>query len=231
MGILEAIRQVDQSFLLFLNSFHNSFWDKVNIILTSIEIWIPFYILLLYFVIKKYRRNSIYIIVILALAITVSDQFSGLIKDLTQRLRPSHDPALIGIIHNVLNKGGLYSFFSAHASNSFSVAMFTASLFRNRTFSILIFIWAMVVSYTRIYLGLHFPLDILVGCIWGILTGFAAYQTILFIQKKFFKSMSPTISKTHLLRDESVIILSFVIVYIATILLTTDRLGHYQFFN
>ena len=107
MGILEGIRQVDQSFLLYLNSFHNSFWDKVIIIWTSIEIWIPFYVLLLYFIIRKYRRNSIYIILILAIAIAFSDQFSGLIKDLTMRLRPTHDPALSGIIHNLINKGGL----------------------------------------------------------------------------------------------------------------------------
>jgi undecaprenyl-diphosphatase len=231
MGILEGIQHVDQSFLLFLNSFHNSFWDKVNILWTSIEIWIPFYVLLLYFIIKKYRRNSIYIIVILALAITISDQFSGLIKDLTQRLRPTHDPALSGVIHNILNKGGLYSFFSAHAANTFTVASITALLFRNRPYSVLIFVWAIVVSYTRIYLGLHFPLDIITGCIWGILTGFAAYKAILWTQKKYFKSMLPNISTTHITSDESVTILFFATIYIATMLLTINRLAHYQFFN
>jgi undecaprenyl-diphosphatase len=231
MGILEGIQHVDQSFLLFLNSFHNSFWDKVNILWTSIEIWIPFYVLLLYFIIKKYRRNSIYIIVILALAITISDQFSGLIKDLTQRLRPTHDPALSGVIHNILNKGGLYSFFSAHAANTFTVASITALLFRNRPYSVLIFVWAIVVSYTRIYLGLHFPLDIITGCIWGILTGFAAYKAILWTQKKYFKSMLPNISTTHITSDESFTILFFATIYIATMLITIDRLIHYQFFN
>lgn len=231
MGILDAIREIDQSLLLFLNSFHNSFWDKVNVLWTSKEIWYPFYALLLYFIIKKYRRNSIYIIIILALAIAVSDQFSGLIKDLTQRLRPSHDPNLNGLIHNVLNKGGLYGYFSAHAANSFTVAAFTTFLFRNRWYSILIFIWAIVVSYTRIYLGLHFPLDILTGCIWGILTGFAAYKAILWIQKKYFRSMQPDISSTYLTVEESVTFLLFLIVYVGTILITINRLAHYQFFN
>ena len=231
MGILDAIREIDQSLLLFLNSFHNSFWDKVNILLTSKEIWYPFYALLLYFIIKKYRRNSIYIIIVLALAIAVSDQFSGLIKDLTQRLRPTHDPNLNGLIHNIVNKGGLYGFFSAHAANSFTVAAFTAFLFRNRWYSILIFTWAIVVSYTRIYLGLHFPLDILTGCIWGILTGFAAYKAILWIQKKYFRSMQPDISNTYLTVEESVTFLLFLIVYVGTILITINRLAHYQFFN
>jgi undecaprenyl-diphosphatase len=231
MGILEGILHVDQSFFLFLNSFHNSFWDKVNILLTSIEIWIPFYILLLYFVIKKYRRNSIYILLILALAIIVSDQFSVLIKDLTQRLRPTHDPALSGIIHSLLNKGELYSFFSAHASNSFTLATLTTLLFRNWLYTILILVWAMSISYTRIYLGLHFPLDILTGCVWGVLTGITAYKTILWTQKKYFKSMMPNISKTYLTTYDSVTILSFALVYIATILITIERLGHYQFLN
>jgi len=217
MGILDAIREIDQSLLLFLNSFHNSFWDKVNVLWTSKEIWYPFYALLLYFIIKKYRRNSIYIIIILALAIAVSDQFSGLIKDLTQRLRPSHDPALSG--------------FSAHAANSFTVAAFTIFLFRNRWYSILIFTWAIVVSYTRIYLGLHFPLDILTGCIWGILTGFAAYKAILWIQRKYFRSMQPDISSTYLTAEESVTFLFFLFVYVGTILITINRLAHYQFFN
>jgi len=230
MGFLDGIRQIDQSLLLFLNSFHNSFWDKANILWTSKEIWYPFYALLLYFIIKEYRRNSIYIIIILALAITVSDQFSGLIKDLTQRLRPSQDPALSGLIHNIINKGGLYGFFTAHAANSFTVAAFTTFLFRNRLYSFLIFIWAIVVSYTRIYLGLHFPLDIVTGCIWGILTGFAAYKAILWMQKKYFKSMQPDIYKTHLTAEESVTFLLFLIVYVGTILITINRLAHYQFF-
>lgn len=231
MGVIEGIRQIDQSFLLFLNSFHNGFWDKAIILWTSVEIWIPFYMVLLYFIIKKYQRNSIYILIILALAIAVSDQFSGLIKDFTQRLRPTHDPAISGIVHNILNKGGLYSFFSAHASNTFAVATITALLFRNRPYSVMIFIWAMAVSYTRIYLGLHYPLDILTGCIWGILTGFGAYKAILWTQKKYFKSMLPTISKTQLKPDESFFILFFTIIYITTMLITIDRLGHYQFFG
>ncbi len=231
MAILEAIRQIDQSLLLFLNSFHNSFWDKANILWTSKEIWYPFYALLLYFIIKKYHRDSIYIIIILALAIAVSDQFSGLVKDLTQRLRPTHDPTLNGLIHNIVNKGGLYGFFSAHAANSFTVAAFTTFLFRSRWYSILIFIWAIVVSYTRIYLGLHFPLDILTGCIWGILIGFAAYRAILWIQKKYFKSMLPDISRTNLTNKESATILFSFIIYVATMLLTINRLAHYQFFN
>lgn len=231
MGILEAIRQTDQTLLLFLNSFHNSFWDKANVLWTSKEIWYPFYALMVYFIIKKYRRNSIYIIIVLALAIAVSDQFSGLIKDLTQRLRPTHDPNLNGLIHNIVNKGGLYGFFSAHAANSFTVAAFTTFLFRNRWYSMLIFIWAIVVSYTRIYLGMHFPLDILTGCVWGILAGFAAYKAIIWIQKNYFKSMLPDILKTNLSNEESATILVSFIIYIATILLTINRLAHYQFFD
>src|SRR5674476_39615 len=74
---MEVIKQIDQSLLLFLNSFHNDFWDKAVTLFTSIEIWIPFYLLIIYFIIKTYKKNSIYILILIALSIAVSDQFSG----------------------------------------------------------------------------------------------------------------------------------------------------------
>ena len=228
---MEVIQQIDQSLLLFLNSFHNSFWDKAITIFTSKEIWIPFYLLIVYVIVKTYKKNSIYILVLIGLSIALSDQFSGLIKDSVQRLRPTHDPVLGDLVHNIYNRGGTFGFFSSHASNSFTIAVIAARLFKTHLFSILIFSWAILVSYTRIYLGLHYPVDIVTGWIWGILTGLAFYQLMVIVQRKYFKSVLPELKKTSISRENSIQLLLFVIIYVATILVTINRLTKYQFFS
>jgi len=228
---MESIQQIDQSLLLFLNSFHNSFWDKAITIFTSKEIWVPFYLLIVYVIIKTYKKNSIYILVLIGLSIALSDQFSGLIKDSVQRLRPTHDPVLGDLVHNIYNRGGTFGFFSSHASNSFTIAVIAARLFKNHLFSILIFSWAILVSYTRIYLGLHYPGDVLTGWIWGIVTGLAFYQLMVIVQRKYFKSVRPELEKTSISRENSIQLLLFVMIYVATILVTINRLTKYQFFS
>jgi len=228
---METIKQLDQSLLLFLNSFHNSFWDKAVTIFTSIEIWIPFYLLIIYFIVKTYKRNSIYIIILIGLSIVISDQFSGLIKNLVERLRPTHDPVLGNLIHNVYNRGGAFGFFSAHAANTFTLAIISAKLFKNQFYTFLIFFWAILVSYTRIYIGLHYPGDILTGWIWGFLTGFVIYQVMILVQKRYFTATFPDISKTSISPTDARQLMFFVIIYAATILITINRLTKFQFFS
>lgn len=228
---MEGIKQIDQSLLLFLNSFHNDFWDKAVTIFTSVEIWIPFYLLIIYVIVKTFKKNSIYIIILIILAIVVSDQFSGLIKNSVQRFRPTHDPILGSIVHNIYDRGGTYGFFSAHAANTFTIATISARLFKNQLFTIVMFIWAVLVSYTRIYLGLHYPGDILTGWLWGLLAGLAFYQLMLMAQKRYFKSYFPEIAHTQITREDSLRLVLFVIFYAATILVTINRLTKFQFFS
>lgn len=227
---MEWIKQIDQSLLLFLNSFHNAFWDKAVTLFTSIEIWIPFYLLIVYVIIKTYKRNSIYILILIGLAIAFSDQFSGLIKHSVERLRPTHDPVLGNLVHNVYNRGGMYGFFSAHAANTFTLAIISAKLFKNKAFTILVFIWAMLVSYTRIYVGLHYPGDILTGWVWGFLAGLAFYELMVLVQKKYFQASVPEINQTSISKEDSIKLILFVIIYVATILVTINRLTKFQFF-
>lgn len=228
---MDFLKQIDQSLLLFLNGFHNSYWDKAITIFTSIEIWIPLYLLIIYVVIKTYKRNAIYILIFIALAIVLSDQFSGLIKNSVQRLRPTHDPALSDLVHNVYNRGGLYSYFSAHAANTFTIAILTTRLFKRNLYTILIFLWAIMVSYTRIYLGLHYPGDVLTGWVWGIFTGLVFYRLMVIAQRKYFKAISPEISSTTISSENLLYLAMFLLIYIGTILLTINRLTKFQFFG
>ncbi|MBA4409525.1 MAG: phosphatase PAP2 family protein [Bacteroidota bacterium] len=229
---MEVIKQIDQSLFLFLNDIHSVFWDKAMFLFSSREIWIPFYLLIIYVIIKTFKRNSIYILILIGLSIALSDQFSVMIKNLAERLRPSNDPAISNLIHIVNNyRGGTFGFFSSHASNSFTIAVIASLLFKNRMFSILIFVWAIVVSYTRVYLGLHYPGDILTGWFWGALIGFGFYKLMVFIQQRYFKSNFPEIRKKAIKKEDSIQLLLFVIIYVATILVTINRLTKYQFFG
>lgn len=227
---MEWIKQLDQSLFLFLNSFHNDFWDKAMTLFTSREIWIPFYLLIVYLIIKTFKRNAVYILIMIGLSIALSDQFSGLIKMTVQRLRPTHDPGLKDLVHYIYTKGGQFGYFSAHAANSFTIAVLTSKLFKNHLFSIMIFSWAVLVSYTRIYLGLHYPGDVLTGWIWGILTGLGFYQLIILLQRRYFKATFPEVASTSVSSEDAVRIILFLIIFMATILVTINRLTKYQFF-
>lgn len=229
---MEVIKQFDQSLFLLLNDLHSTFFDKAMFLFSSREIWIPFYLLIIYVIVKTFKKNSIYILILIGLSITVSDQFSGLIKNSVERLRPSNDPLLSNLVHIVNGyRGGTFGFFSSHASNSFTIAIIAAMLFKNRMFTILIFTWAILISYTRIYLGLHYPGDILTGWLWGALIGFGFYRLMIFIQQRYFKSNLPVISKTAISREDSIRLLLFVMIYVVTILVTINRLIKYQFFG
>ncbi|MBL7965394.1 MAG: phosphatase PAP2 family protein [Prolixibacteraceae bacterium] len=229
---MEVIKQLDQSFFLFLNELHSNFWDKVMFLFSSREIWIPFYALIIYMIVKTYKKNSIYILILIGLSIAVSDQFSGLIKNTVERLRPSNDPAISNLVHIVNEyRGGTFGFFSSHASNSFTIAVIASLLFKRRMFTITMFIWAILISYTRIYLGLHYPGDILTGWIWGALIGYGFYRLMIFLQQRYFKSTLPDLNTGSISKEDALIILLFVMIYATTILVTINRLTKYQFFG
>lgn len=229
MALISFLKELDQSLLLFLNGLHNEFWDMVMLMFTRKEIWLPLYFAFGILILKKYRMKSILIFGIIILAVVFSDQLSVLVKESVKRLRPVHDPVIGDLVHNVFRKGGLHGFFSSHASNTIAVAFLTSKLFNNRLYTVTIFCWALVVSYSRIYLGVHYPFDILVGIVWGILTGYIFYKIVLFIEQKIALARSPKISETSLTLAET---LSFVIVFIvsvATMMLVIGRLQHYNF--
>ncbi len=186
MGIIQTISEWDKSAFLYLNSYHNDLMDYVMTLFTFTTTWLLFYGTTLYIIIRKYGRKSVPVIISLVLIILLADQLSGVIKHLVMRLRPSNDPVIAPLAHVFFSKGGLYGFVSSHAANAFSFAAFSSLLFRNRRYTIFIYPWACVIVYTRIYLGVHYPGDILGGIVLGSLVGWSIYRLLIYVESLAF---------------------------------------------
>ena len=182
--MLEKLMELDRELLLYLNSFHADWLDPVMFWTSKTLFWLPLYLFLLYLVIKNYKKDSWIILIGIALTILWADQITaGIMKPFFERLRPSREPSLQGLVHLVNGyTGGLYGFASSHAANTFATALFFWLLFRDRYRWVwALFIWAAGMTYTRIYLGVHYPGDILVGMIVGLCGagfGFTAQKLI-----------------------------------------------------
>jgi undecaprenyl-diphosphatase len=175
---MQELLKLDTELFLWLNGFHTVWLDPIMVFITKTLVWIPLYLLLIYQIIKNYKKNSWIILVGLILVIVISDQLtSSFLKPYVGRLRPSHEPTLAGVIHLVDNQqGGLYGFASSHAANTFGVAMFVwLSLHKKHKHIWLVFGWSALMSYSRIYLGLHYPGDIVIGALIGLLSGWGLW--------------------------------------------------------
>lgn len=187
---MESILDLDQEVLLFFNGFHADWLDPVMLLATKTIFWLPLYLLLVYLMVKNKQWDTLYLLLGVALTITLADQItSSFMKPYFARLRPSQEPGLQGILHIVNNyKGGLYGFASSHAANTFGVAMFIWLLFKGRYHWIsAIFLWAAFMSYTRMYLGVHYPGDILVGALIGLACGWIGFKFAHLLLQKFGK--------------------------------------------
>ena len=177
--MIEFLQDIDRQLLLDINGSDSLYLDRLVRTLTNGLTWIPLYLSLFYMVMKNndnFRRLLLVLGgagVCVLLAGTVDD---AIVKPLVARWRPTHDPQ-IGILVDIVDgyRGGKYGFFSAHASNTMSIATFFCWLARSRRLSIALVIWSLVNCWTRMYLGVHFPGDILVGLIWGITVGTGVY--------------------------------------------------------
>lgn len=179
MLLFNSLIELDKELFLILNSKHSTFANGVMWFLSSKEIWVPLYAAIIYYFYKgKDWKQGVFVHLMTIMLIVLCDQVSASVcKPLFERLRPSWDPYLCDIVHIVKgNRGGIYGFVSSHATNVFGLATFTSLLFKKRAFTIFIFLWAIVISYSRIYLGVHFPGDVLFGSILGILLGLLVYK-------------------------------------------------------
>ena len=189
-SFIETLHSIDTSILLFINGKNSPFWDEVMMIISGRFTWIPLYLLFVVLIWLKYKKESWVIILFAVLAIVLSDQFANLVKNEVMRLRPSHTPGIMNLLHYYKNStgesymGGLYGFVSNHAANSASLTIYLTLLFRNKFVTCGLILWTFLLCYSRMYLGVHFPSDVLGGIIVGIVTGFIAYRGCRLLQQQ-----------------------------------------------
>ena len=185
--MIDYLMDIDAEALLAVNGLHDlfqdAFWWMVSAKWSSLLLVLS----LLWILLHKNRRHALLVLVMLAVAVLVADQVSsGLIKHLVERLRPTHDPSLENAVH-VINgyRGGLYGFVSSHAANFFAIATLVSFIMRHRLVAIALYGWALVQCYSRMYLGVHYPGDIMGGIVVGLLAGWLVWCLMRWIQHRF----------------------------------------------
>ncbi len=184
--MLDWIEDLDRQLLLIINSFHSPFFDTFMMAVSRTAIWIPLYLLIIVALVFKFRKKAVIYIAFILLLIALADQISvHLFKELVQRYRPSHNLELQNSLHLVNGyKGGLYGFVSSHSANMFALVTYLSYCFKNKLITILLFLWACLVVYSRMYLGVHYPLDILGGGILGYVLAKLMYSAQINIFKR-----------------------------------------------
>jgi len=185
--MLDYLNQLDTEALLAINGLRGSFQDTFWWLVTAKWSSCLLALALVWVLLHQHRRHLLLVLAMLALAILLADQLaSGLIKHLVERLRPTHDPSLEGLVHIVNGyRGGMYGFVSSHAANSLAVATLIALIMRHRTVTIALLSWTALQCYSRVYLGVHYPGDILGGLAVGLLAAWVVWQLMQWIQRRW----------------------------------------------
>jgi len=186
--MLEYLIHLDKQFFIFLNNLGSTPFDDIWLLITKQINWTPFFLILLFILFKKLSSKKLGIaILIVAALITFTNEITDVIKFSIQRIRPCNDETLTGLIR-VIKDSDTYSYFSGHASNSTAAMMFVFLILRKHyKYSYLLFLYPLIFAYSRIYLGLHFPLDIISGYVFGGCTGFLFYFLFEKISSKLIK--------------------------------------------
>lgn len=171
--MIEALRHIDKLLFHFINSdIANPVLDFLCPWLREKLVWIPLYLLIALLLYKKHGNKILWLGALAVVTIILSDQTSGLFKHFVHRLRPCNNPELADTIHRVVECGVGFSFVSAHAANHFALATFFSFLFGwKRNWVVFLYIWASVIALSQVYVGVHYPVDVLAGALVGIIAG------------------------------------------------------------
>lgn len=186
--MLDAIVEFDKELMLSINGCTNALFDLLMPLISHKYTGIPIYAAILAVIIYKWRKSPKIICIMVAavlLTFALCDSLSvALFKQTVQRLRPAWDPEIGDLVRMLEYKGGQFGFVSSHASNLFGLATITSLIVRKRWYSILIFVWAAAVGYSRIYVGKHFPLDVICGALFGMLIGYLVFKLLCQLYRK-----------------------------------------------
>ncbi len=210
--IIHFLEEQDTQLFLFLNGFHSNFWDYFMMMYTSRFIWVPFYVSFAFVMFKNFPwKVNVTCLLLIALIITLCDQTaSTLLKPMVERMRPSNpDNPISPLVHMVNNyRGGRYGFPSSHAANSWSMAFFAMYLVKRNKLTIFLCFWALLMSYSRTYLGVHYPGDLLVGTLIGFIYASITYYVFQRVRGEYTHVFKPVAGP---LRYSSVPILTGII--------------------
>lgn len=188
--MLAFIEHIDRQLLLLINGWNSPLWDVIMIAFTETYFWIPFYLLLLFLLYRKQMSHIWLSLLFIGLMIVAADQISvhGF-KNVFLRYRPCYNLELEGYLHLVDGKcGGIYGFVSSHAANTFALAGFLSFIFNQKWWIAGLIFWASLVSYSRVYLGVHYPLDVIGGAMLGLVLGAIFYylyqHTVTYLIRK-----------------------------------------------
>lgn len=182
--MIESLIAIDQKLFFLVNQGGDEFWDSIMLFITHKFSWIPLYLLLVYYIIKQKGKESIWILLSIGLLITLVDQGSvQLFKNHFERLRPCHFLKNVRLVTD--GCGGRFGFVSSHAANAFALAVFIGKIIGNRKLFIALFFWATAVAYSRVYVGVHYPLDILCGMLWGTFVALVLFKLYQLFHEKY----------------------------------------------
>ena len=185
--MLDKLLSLDVQLFVYLNGLGSEVYDGFWLFITKQFNWIPFFLFLFYLIYKKIGgKQTLYVLLFIAVLVLITDQFTNLVKYSFQRLRPCNNPDIHSVIR-IVKSSKSFSFFSGHASNTMACAVFIYLLLKPYfKYMFLLFIWPLIFAYSRIYLGLHYPLDIFCGYLFGMMTGLFVFRIYQFTQIKYF---------------------------------------------